>query len=102
MKQLLITCMLLVFLALPVFAQGEGVDKPDHEVMGLVYHPHGGITMSRVLEDWSTGFVMGVEIDAGEGLYLDVQYEMHDILTEDRNETIPWDGTFKLTLGAYF
>jgi len=102
MKKLLCTCMLLTFLALPCMAQVEVNTKPDHEVFGLVFHPHGGLTLSRIDEDWSTGFIMGVELDAGSGLYLDASYTMHDILTDAEKEAVPWDGTFMLTLGAYF
>jgi hypothetical protein len=83
-------------------AQTEAVEKEKgHELFGLSYCPYGGLTLSRLNEEWSTGFLFGAEIDAG-GAFVDIEYELHDILTEDRKETVPWDGTFRVVLGTYF
>ncbi len=104
MKTLLIVCTLLMLLAVPAFANGEATvtEKPSHEFMGLTMHPHGGFTLARVTEEWSGGFLMGLEVDTGSNFYVAMSYELHDVLTRPSREVYPWDATFKLTLGGYF
>lgn len=101
MRTLLLTLLLVLVPLLPALAQAQ--EKPEHEVLGLIYHPYAAMTLSRISDDatWSTGAVLGAEIDAGGG-FVGVSYRLHDILTDDESEVIPWDGTFELALGIYF
>lgn len=96
MKTLLIATLLLL-MAVPAFAQ----TTEKHEMFGLTYLAEMGPTISRVMEDWSVGFEFGADIDAGPGV-LEVSYELHDILTDEENQVIPWDGTFKMGLKFKF
>ncbi len=100
----------LMLMALPVSAQGNG---DGHAVMGMVVHPYGALTFTRVAGDdlredssyegvsnWSTGFLFGAEVEAGP-MYVGISYRLRDILTEGR-EVYPWNGEFEVALGGYW
>lgn len=69
----------------------------------LKAEPYVAITLTRPSgpDEWSTGFEGGVEFLL-EPLYIGAEYELHDILTDDEDEVYPFDGTFTLSVGAYW
>ncbi len=106
MRKLALICALLMF-ALPVFADEEPATEAKgegHSFFGMTTHPYTKLTLSRINSDgvqWSTGFGFGVEVDAG-GAYVDLHYQLHDILTDESNQSYPWDGTFEIGVGMYW
>lgn len=109
-RTLLLTVLAMAFLATGALAQDRGKDKdserearPTHRVLGIDAHPFAALTLSRPSgpDRWSTGFEAGVEIDF-EPVWFGVQYTLHDILTEEEDETYPWDGTLDFKLGIYY
>jgi len=114
MRKLLLICTLFMFLSLPCLADEDAIKGDGHELLGVIVHPYSKLTLTRVGEmsmpafddkmgtnRWSTGFCFGAEMDAG-GLFLDMNFKLHDILAEDTEQAFPWDSSFELGVGAYF
>ena len=101
----LLTLLLLMAFALPSFAQeGERAGKGGHEFLGIMTHPYTALAVDRLSgpDDWTTGMVFGLEIDATEGGFIDLHLKLHDILTDSSNEVYTWDSTFTLEVGWYW
>lgn len=78
----------------------RGNADPDAEIP---IEPYAAITLTRPSgpDEWSTGFEAGIEFLL-DPLYLGGEYELHDVLTSERDEVYPFDGTFTLSVGCYW
>lgn len=103
MKSLLAALILLFCLTVPCPGQTDSRGS-GHEIFGIVTHPYTGVSISRfnTIQDWSTSFEMGVEVDFSQGWYGGVEIVLHDILTDIDSEIVPWDQTFKIGFGKYW
>jgi hypothetical protein len=87
---LAVLALLSVFLALPVNADETHI------------YPYGALAVDRISgpDQWSTGVTLGGEI-VKRPLFIQVHFDIHDVLAADEDNAYPWDNTVGAGIGLY-